>query len=71
VSSEQSEKQSEGGKSARVSDLDNIDEKEDEVRQEDALKREHEADVQAQAGAPTSSTESQQTSEAKSEEKKA
>lgn len=57
---EQSEKQSEGGKSARVSDLDNIDEKEDDVRSEDALRRENEAEV------TTSSTP-----EAKSEEKKA
>ncbi|KEQ77169.1 MRS7 family protein-like protein [Aureobasidium namibiae CBS 147.97] len=68
---EQSEKQSEGGKSARVSDLDNIDEKEDEARPEDALRREHEAELQTQAGASTSSTGGQQTSEAKSEEKKA
>jgi LETM1 and EF-hand domain-containing protein 1 len=56
---EQSEKQSEGG----VSDMDNIDEKEDEQRPEDALRREHEAETQAQAG--------QQTAEVKSEEKKA
>ncbi|KAG9833722.1 LETM1-domain-containing protein, partial [Aureobasidium melanogenum] len=68
---EQSEKQSEGGKSARVSDMDNIDEKEDEGRQEDALRREHEAEVQAQAGVPTSSVETQQASETKTEEKKA
>ncbi|KAI4744363.1 LETM1-domain-containing protein [Aureobasidium sp. EXF-12298] len=68
---EQSEKQSEGGKSARVSDMDNIDEKEDEGRQEDALRREHEAEVQAQAGVPTSSVGTQQASEAKAEEKKA
>ncbi|KAH0350979.1 LETM1-domain-containing protein, partial [Aureobasidium melanogenum] len=68
---EQSEKQSEGGKSARVSDMDNIDEKEDETRQEDALRREHEAEVQAQAGVPTSSVGSQQASETKAEEKKA
>ncbi|KAK6004085.1 hypothetical protein QM012_008935 [Aureobasidium pullulans] len=68
---EQSEKQSEGGKSARVSDLDNIDEKEDESRQEDALRREHEAEVQAQAGVPTSSIGTQQASETKGEEKKA
>jgi LETM1 and EF-hand domain-containing protein 1 len=60
---EQSEKQSEGGKSARVSDMDNIDEKEDEQRPEDALRREHEAEMQAQAG--------QETAEVKSEEKKA
>ncbi|KAG9999599.1 LETM1-domain-containing protein, partial [Aureobasidium melanogenum] len=68
---EQSEKQREGGKSARVSDMDNIDEKEDEGRQEDALRREHEAEVQAQAGVPTSSVGTQQASEAKAEEKKA
>ncbi|KAG9762299.1 LETM1-domain-containing protein, partial [Aureobasidium melanogenum] len=68
---EQSEKQSEGGKSARVSDMDNIDEKEDEGRQEDALRREHEAEVQAQAGVPPSSVGTQQASEAKAEEKKA
>ncbi|KAG9521016.1 LETM1-domain-containing protein, partial [Aureobasidium melanogenum] len=68
---EQSEKQSEGGKSARVSDMDNIDEKEDEGRQEDALRREHEAEVQAQAGVPTSSVGTQQASETKAEEKKA
>ncbi|KAH0269461.1 LETM1-domain-containing protein, partial [Aureobasidium melanogenum] len=68
---EQSEKQSEGGKSARVSDMDNIDEKEDETRQEDALRREHEAEVQAQSGVPTSSDGSQQASQTKAEEKKA
>ena len=69
---EQSEKQSEdGGKSTRVSDLDNIDEKDDEARPEDALRREHEAELQTQAGVPTSSIGGHQTSEAKSEEKKA
>ncbi|KAI4730944.1 LETM1-domain-containing protein [Aureobasidium sp. EXF-10728] len=68
---EQSEKQSEGGKSARVSDMDNIDEKEDEGRQEDALRREHESEVQTQAGIPMSSMGSQQVSETKGEEKKA
>lgn len=70
---EQSEKQNEGGKSARVNDLENIDEKEDEGRQEDALRREHEAEVQTQADVSASSSGSQQMSEkeVKAEEKKA
>ncbi|THV87532.1 LETM1-domain-containing protein [Aureobasidium pullulans] len=70
---EQSEKQNEGGKSARVNDLENIDEKEDEGRQEDALRREHEAEVQTQADVSASSSGSQQVSEkeVKAEEKKA
>ncbi|KAI5241978.1 LETM1-domain-containing protein [Aureobasidium subglaciale] len=68
---EQSEKQSEGGQSARVNDLENIDEKEDEGRQEDVLRREHEAEVQAQANTSTSATGAQQSSETKAEDKKA
>lgn len=44
---EQSEKQREGGKEASVRDIENIDEKDDDARQVDALSREHEADVQA------------------------
>ncbi|KAI5258621.1 LETM1-domain-containing protein [Aureobasidium subglaciale] len=68
---EQSEKQSEGGQSARVNDLENIDEKEDEGRQEDVLRREHEAELQAQADTSTSATGAQQSSETKAEDKKA
>ncbi|KAI5205529.1 LETM1-domain-containing protein [Aureobasidium subglaciale] len=68
---EQSEKQSEGGQSARVNDLENIDEKEDEGRQEDVLRREHEAELQAQANTSTSATGAQQSSETKAEDKKA
>ncbi|KAF1353682.1 MRS7 family protein [Delphinella strobiligena] len=44
---EQSEKQREGGKETSVRDIENIDEKDDDARQVDALSREHEADVQA------------------------
>ncbi|KAI5210617.1 LETM1-domain-containing protein [Aureobasidium subglaciale] len=68
---EQSEKQSEGGQSARVHDLENIDEKEDEGRQEDVLRREHEAEVQAQANTSSSATGAQQSPETKVEDKKA
>ncbi|GAB7354107.1 hypothetical protein MBLNU459_g4673t2 [Dothideomycetes sp. NU459] len=46
---EQSEKQKEGGKEARVHDLENIDEKDEEGKQEEALKRETEADLAADA----------------------
>lgn len=60
---EQSEKQTEGGKSARVNDLENIDEKDEESRQEDALRREHEAEVQTEANVPAPSSETQQASQ--------
>ncbi|KAL1311649.1 hypothetical protein AAFC00_001759 [Neodothiora populina] len=48
---QQSEKQREGGKEARVRDIENIDEATEEVRQEEALRRENEADMGADAKA--------------------
>ncbi|KAJ9625048.1 LETM1 domain-containing protein ylh47 [Taxawa tesnikishii (nom. ined.)] len=44
---EQSEKQKEGGKEARIDDRENIDEAETEGRQDETLKKENDADAQA------------------------
>lgn len=46
---EQSEKQREGGKESTVRDIENIDEKDDEIRQEEARAREDQAEVGADA----------------------
>lgn len=46
---QQSELQREGGKQASVRDIENIDEKDEEGRQEEALRRESEADIAADA----------------------
>lgn len=65
---EQSEKQKEGGKEARVHDLENIDEKDEEGKQEEALKRENEADLAVDAK-PASNAEVKADSSAKEGEK--